>query len=83
MSWRRLPAGLRSDAGTLAIARLQFHPGLGSPLPRHELGIANLRTWRVRGFPLVYVYIQRPDSIEVVRLLGERQDIGAIVSELG
>lgn len=65
-----------------AIAQLQFNPGMGSPLLGHELGIDNLRTWRVTGFPLVYVYIQRPEAIDIVRLLGERQDIAAILSDL-
>jgi toxin ParE1/3/4 len=71
------------DSLAHAIAQLQFHPGIGSPMLGRELGIDNLSTWRVRSFPLLYVYVQRSETIDIVRLLGERQDIAAILSELG
>jgi toxin ParE1/3/4 len=64
-----------------AIAQLCANPGIGSPMLGHELGIAGLRTWRVTGFPLVYLYIEASDRIDIVRLLGERQDIAAALFE--
>ena len=43
------------------------------------LGIPGLRTWRVGQFPLVWCYFEREDHLDVVRLLGDRQDIIAIL----
>ena len=39
-----------------------------------------LRSWRVSGFPLIWFYFEREDSLDVVRLLGERQDILSILN---
>jgi toxin ParE1/3/4 len=33
----------------------------------------------VTGFPLVWLYFERDDHLDVIRLLGERQDILAIL----
>ena len=43
--------------------------------------IPDLRTWRVSTFPLLWFYFEREDHVDVVRLLGERQDIGTILAE--
>ena len=43
------------------------------------LGIPGLRTWRVSKLPLLWFYFERYDHLDVVRLLGERQDIAAIL----
>jgi len=45
------------------------------------LGIPGLRTWRVGKFPLLCCYFVRADHLDVVRLLGERQDILAILGD--
>lgn len=37
------------------------------------------REWQVAKFPLLWFYFERGDHLDVVRLLGERQDIAAIL----
>ena len=62
---------------------LEQNPGIGSPTLGKELEIDNLRTWRLTGFPLLWLYIEHPTHLDVVRLLGKQQDIVAILeSEL-
>lgn len=39
-----------------------------------------LRAWRIGRFPALWLYFERPDHIDVVRLLGEREDIAAILA---
>jgi toxin ParE1/3/4 len=66
-----------------ALDQIELEPGLGSPTLGKLLGIAELRTWRVGKFPLLWCYIERGDHLDVIRLLGERQDIAAVLgSEL-
>ena len=43
-------------------------------------GIEGLRSWPLRRFPVRWFYIERADFIDVIRLLGERQDLEAILS---
>lgn len=62
-----------------ALQHLQQNPGTGSLRIGQELGIPGLRSWRVSGFPLIWFYFEREDHLDVVRLLGERQDILAIL----
>ena len=62
---------------------LEQNPGIGSPTLGKELEIDNLRTWRLTGFPLLWLYIEHQTHLDVVRLLGQQQDIVAILeSEL-
>jgi toxin ParE1/3/4 len=58
---------------------LEQNPGLGSPTLGKELEIENLRTWRLTGFPLLWLYIENPSHLDFVRLLGQQQDIVAIL----
>jgi toxin ParE1/3/4 len=67
---------------TVAESSLRFleqNPGLGSPTLGKELEIENLRTWRLTGFPLLWLYIEHPAHLDFVRLLGQQQDIAAIL----
>ena len=64
-----------------ALDRIELNPGIGSPLLGRVLDISGLRTWRVTGFPLLWLYFERVDHLDVVRLLGERQDIATILGE--
>lgn len=64
-----------------ALDQIELEPGMGSPTLGKLLGIAGLRTWRVRKFPLLWCYFERGDHLDVVRLLGERQDIFAILGD--
>lgn len=80
----------RNEGGTRVAARLvkatnaaldqiELDPGIGSPALGKQLGIAGLRTWQVAKFPLLWFYIERRDHLDVVRLLGQRQDIVTIL----
>jgi toxin ParE1/3/4 len=64
-----------------ALCQIEQQPGIGSPRMGGILEIPGLRGWRVDGFPLVWFYFERDDYLDVVRLLGERQDILDILSE--
>lgn len=67
-------------ASRQALDHIVQNPGTGSPRIGQELGIPSLRSWRVSGFPLIWFYFEREDHLDVVRLLGDRQDILAILS---
>ena len=67
-------------ATNAALDQIELDPGIGSPRLGKHLGIAGLRTWRVAKFPLMWCYFERADHLDVVRLLGERQDIAAILA---
>ena len=60
---------------------LATNPALGSPALGKSLGIDGLRTWIVDGFPLSFWYFERSDAIDVVRLLGHRQDQAGILRD--
>ena len=64
-----------------ALDQVEIEPGIGSPRLGKLLGIPGLRTWRVGKFPLLWCYFERGDQLDVVRLLGERQDIIAILRD--
>lgn len=64
-----------------ALTQIERQPGMGSPRIGQALDIEGLRSWRVSGFPLVWFYFERAEYLDVVRLLGERQDILNILSD--
>lgn len=64
-----------------ALDQIELEPGIGSSRLGKLLDIQGLRTWRVGKFPLVWCYFERGDHLDVVRLLGERQDIVAILGD--
>ncbi|HOX68175.1 MAG TPA: type II toxin-antitoxin system RelE/ParE family toxin [Burkholderiaceae bacterium] len=64
-----------------ALDQIEQQPRMGSPALGKLLGIPGLRTWRVGTFPLLWCYFERGDHLDVVRLLGERQDIIAILGD--
>ena len=47
---------------------------IGSPALSKLLGIDELRTRRLQGFALTFWHFERADHIEVLRLVGQRQD---------
>jgi toxin ParE1/3/4 len=69
------------DAALASLDVVARQPGIGSPRLGHLCGIPGLRSWRVRGFPMQWFYFERADLIDVVRLLGDRQDIIRILAE--
>ena len=66
-------------ATNAALDQIELEPGIGSPVLGSRLGIPGLRTWQVKKFPLLWFYFERDDHLDVVRLLGERQDVAAIL----
>ena len=68
-------------ATNAALDQIELEPGMGSPTLGKRLGIAGLRTWRVSKFLLLWCYFERADHLDVVRLLGERQDVAAVLGD--
>jgi toxin ParE1/3/4 len=68
------------DAARAALKPIQRMPGLGSPALAESVGMPGLRHWGVDGFPVRWFYLEREDHLDVLRLLGERQDIAAILA---
>ena len=68
-------------ATNAALDQIELEPGIGSPVLGKILDISALRTWRVKKFPLLWLYFERDEHLDVVRLLGERQDIAAILGD--
>lgn len=62
-------------ASQLALKQIEREPGMGSPRLGQLAEIAGLRSWRISGLPLIWLYFEREDHLDVIRLLGERQDI--------
>ena len=70
-----------ANATYAALNQIELNPGPGSPTLGKLLGIPGLRTWRVSRVPLLWCYFERGDHLDVVRLLGERQDIAAMLGD--
>lgn len=60
-----------------AFARIGRQPGVGSPRYGHELEIPGLRAWPLKRYPYLVFYMERPDYIDVWRILHTRRDIPA------
>lgn len=69
------------QASAQALDQIEQQPGMGSPTLGKSLDMEGLRTWRIKGFPLIWFYFERADHLDVVRLLGERQDAVALLMQ--
>ncbi|XVJ68635.1 MAG: type II toxin-antitoxin system RelE/ParE family toxin [Rhizobacter sp.] len=69
------------DAALAALQPIQRMPTIGSPQLGLLCEVPGLRSWRVKGFPMQWLYFEAKDHLDVVRLLGDRQDIMAILSQ--
>ncbi len=67
------------DAALAALKPIQRMPSMGSPRLGLLCEIPGLRFWRVTGFPMQWLYFEAEDHLDIVRLLGDRQDIVAII----
>jgi toxin ParE1/3/4 len=65
------------DAAIAALRRIEVGPGIGSTRVGELIGLAGLRRVGAEGFPCGWFYVERPEVIDVVRLLADRQDIAA------
>jgi toxin ParE1/3/4 len=68
------------DAALAALKPIERMPSIGSPRLGYLCEIPGLRSWRVTDFPMQWLYFEAEDHLDVVRLLGDRQDIVAILS---
>lgn len=67
------------DAALAALEPIQRMPSMGSPRLGQLCDVPGLRSWRVTGFPVQWLYFEASDHLDVVRLLGDRQDVLAIL----
>lgn len=58
-----------------AYRALGDHPGIGSARWGDELDLPGLRSWPLTGFPFVVFYAERPDRVDVWRVLHVRRDL--------
>lgn len=65
------------DALEQAYAHISQHPGTGSPRYAHELNLPGLRSWPLVDYPRIVFYVERPDRIDVWRVLHGQRDIPA------
>lgn len=68
------------DDALSALATLERQPGIGSTRWARDGERPPLRAWRLDRFPALWMYFEHDDHLDVVRLLGERQDIGSILT---
>jgi toxin ParE1/3/4 len=68
------------DAALAALEPIERMPAMGSPRLGLLCEVPGLRSWRVQGFPMQWLYFEADDHLDVVRLVGDRQDIIAILS---
>lgn len=69
------------DAAIAALEPIERMPGIGSPRLGQLCEIPGLRSWRVTRFPMQWLYFETEDRLDVVRLLGDRQDLVAILTK--
>ncbi|MDD2811356.1 type II toxin-antitoxin system RelE/ParE family toxin [Rhodoferax sp.] len=63
------------DALEDAYAHIGRHPATGSPRYAHELNLPGLRFWPLTRYPHLVFYVERPDHIDVWRVLHGTRDI--------
>ena len=71
------------DALQQGFQRISRNPGVGSPRYAYELGLEGLRVWPLRRFPMLIFYQERPDIIDVWRILHAQRDIPSWMVEPG
>jgi toxin ParE1/3/4 len=63
------------DALEQAYRQISAHPASGSPRYAHELDLPGLRSWPLRRFPYLLLYVEREDHIDVWRVLHGERDV--------
>ena len=69
------------DALEKAYGHIARHPATGSPRYAHELNLPGLRAWPLTRYPYIIFYVERPDHIDVWRVLHGQRDIPAWMQE--
>ena len=65
------------DTLAQAYQHIGRHPATGSPRYAHELNLPGLRVWQLARYPHLVFYMERPDHIDVWRVLYGQRDIPA------
>ncbi len=65
------------DALEQAYTHLGRQPATGSPRYAHELNLPGLRAWPLTRYPYLLFYVERPEHIDVWRVLHSQRDIPA------
>lgn len=65
------------DALEQAYAHIGSHPAMGSPRYAHELDLPGLRVWPLSPYPYLVFYVERPEHIDVWRVLHGKRHIPA------
>ena len=71
------------DALEQAYTHIARHPTTGSTRYAHELDLPELRSWPVKRYPFLVFYVERPDRIDVWRILHGQRDIPSWLREEG
>ncbi len=71
------------DALERAYSHIGRSPATGSPRYAHELNLPGLRVWPLNRYPHLVFYVERPDHIDVWRVLHGQRDVPAWMSEPG
>jgi toxin ParE1/3/4 len=69
------------DALEQAYAHISRHPATGSPRYAHELNLPGLRFWPLAHYLHLVFYVERPEHIDVWRVLHGQRDIPAWMQE--
>lgn len=63
------------DTALAALRAIEASPGIGSPRVGELVGIDGLRHIGIDGFPCGWIYLERAELLDVIRLLADRQDL--------
>jgi toxin ParE1/3/4 len=69
------------DALEQAYSHMGRHPASGSPRYAHELNLPGLLCWPLTRYPHRVFYVERPDQVDVWRVLHGQRDIPAWMHE--
>lgn len=69
------------DALEKAYGQIGRHPGTGSARYAHELDLPGLLAWPLTRYPYLVFYVERPDHLDVWRVLHGQRDIPAWMQE--
>ncbi len=69
------------DALEQAYEHISRHPATGSQRYAFELNLPGLRVWPLTRYPYLVFYVERPDHIDVWRVLHGQRDIPAWMQE--
>lgn len=69
------------DSAIASLRSVEKMPGIGSPLIGEICRVPGLRSQGVSQFPVHWYYFTTGDSLDVVRLLADAQDLAGILAQ--